>query len=530
MTTDSKSVSTTPATASALLRRMTDSPALPDLVARLGAEQLHELVREIGIEDSTALVVHASPAQLAHLVDETIWAGTGPGKEDVLSVPELLRWFELWLDISEQFAADKLFDLGEEFCALAFSKLVIVGPVEQPEETPAQIGHCLVSPHHADEWDLSRALLVALWESYPDFTEAFLNRLESSHSILRLTGQESVADTLELDAGFERQTRREAKGFVSSATSSAFLTDIARSSLDDLVDALEYDPHSQTYFERRKRLQARQAGEVVSDNKPPESAYDSELDDLERELENYQSANLGGVALLSGPEEPDTRVTPLRDTLARHVTDVASFTRYSDEMAYLGNLAKTEVTAFGQPLTAAEAAELVIATCNLGGSYLLWLAGAERHESQSEHYLEHLETPAGLIRLFRIGWKLLSNLPDQTAARVTQTLTAPGTREHWQTRAWLAEEIDRILREPDLGDVVKSGDLSAARETLGILSIVFQGAAVEQLKALIDQAPRITGWLLTGDPDRKKAYHHITLMRDLVRVDHCLQRLHDYLH
>ncbi|MFV2091138.1 MAG: DUF6178 family protein, partial [Pseudomonadales bacterium] len=105
---------------------MADSEALPVFVRRIDPHTLKHLVDEVGIEDAGALVAHASDRQIAHLLDETIWTGARPGDPDKLSVAELLRWLDLWNDLGTRFAADTLFELGDDFCALAFSRLLIV--------------------------------------------------------------------------------------------------------------------------------------------------------------------------------------------------------------------------------------------------------------------------------------------------------------------------------------------------------------------------------------------------------------------
>jgi hypothetical protein len=110
---------------------MVASESLPALVEQMAPAALARLVAEIGIEDSGALVVHASETQLVHLLDETIWSGASPGAPETLSVENLLRWLAVWED--SNVTSDKLYELGEDFCALAFSRLVVVSDTDISE-------------------------------------------------------------------------------------------------------------------------------------------------------------------------------------------------------------------------------------------------------------------------------------------------------------------------------------------------------------------------------------------------------------
>ena len=109
-----------------LIETMSSSVVAPDFVRKIDPHTLKSLVDDVGLEDAGALIAHVSNRQLVHLLDETLWTGARPGDPDKLSVAELLRWLDLWNGLGSGFVADKLYELGDDFCALAFSRLLVI--------------------------------------------------------------------------------------------------------------------------------------------------------------------------------------------------------------------------------------------------------------------------------------------------------------------------------------------------------------------------------------------------------------------
>jgi hypothetical protein len=527
----------------ALVNTLTDSSALPALVEKLEPRALQQLVETIGIEDAGSVIVHASATQMAHLVDESVWASVEPGRPESLSIADLLRWFELWVDIGDSFAAEKLVDLGEEFCAMALSKLVVVGTggggAQGADEYSQIIGTHTVSPRFDDEWDPVRTTLVALWDDYPDFLETILNRLNFRHSILGISGEDDLQSTLEADASYERETRKEARGFVGTATAGAFLHELAKADLDSLVEETSYDAYTAAYFQRRTRSalldedaqepsNSTASSTKSTDPAAADSGLDSELDELQRDLEQYEIIHEQRVELLTGPATDAQPQLPIRQALAALVKDLDLFEQRSNELVYLSNTVMSQVTLGDTKLSEAQAANLALATCNLGGSYLLWIDAREALDADVNAYGDLLSAEPGLVKLFRIGWNLLQHLPAQATNRMSQALSGAHTAEILATRPWLIDEVSTLLHDPDIVSLAKDRDFFAVRETLKVLSIVLEPGALEVLNLLIDDLPRLARALDHTDLDAigPVRERYITCMQDLFLLDRYLGQLH----
>ncbi|MEZ5559835.1 MAG: DUF6178 family protein [Pseudomonadales bacterium] len=535
-----------PATPRALLDSLTDAEALPALVQRMEPATLKNLVDDVGIEDAAALVAHATSTQIAHLVEESVWSSGQPGDPERLSVPELLRWFDLWIDIGDNFIAHKLHDLGESFCALTFSKLLVVTASdlwqEPVDETTQVIGSYLARSRYDDEWESVQGALTALWDEYPDFLEALLARLAFRHSMLNL-GDDDQERVLDADATHAREQQREQAGFVTAAMAGTFLSTVAATELDVLCEETGYDLETAQYFARRDRAQnastatgsGRGSVQQPAADAPPSlpartEITDAELEQLEREIDRYQLLRAGHQPRLSGPA--DARATlPLRKALAKLGDDPGALEARMGELSYLANLLMQGAMIEGRRLREAEAAELVTAACNLGSSYLLWLDLRE-DEDPSQACLPFLRSEPGLVRLFRIGWHLLSRLPLQVASRIFEVLSGPAFRDRLGARPWLRAELDALLSTPDIRELARSGAFDELRETVQLLSIVLESDLVAPLMLLCDRVPRLARSLPEPRPGNGNAdgrasagARFVQDMADLTAVDRFLHDL-----
>ena len=422
-----------------LIESMTGSASLPAFVQRIDPHTLKKLVDEVGIEDAGALVVHASEQQIAHLLDETIWTGARPGDPDKLSVAELLRWLDLWNGLGTQFAADKLFELGDDFCTLAFSRLLIVADGDLAprvlDEHSQAIGTYVVRTRVDDEWDTVQTAVAALWQDYPDFTEAVFGRLSFRHSILKMFGEDDVAQVLDADAGHSHEQSREEGGYVTSIMAGSFLRDLSRADVDELALESAYDLQTQEYFRRRRQLQhartprageddgagpdEREPGAKAGESPIDEAAAEAELDQLEAELEHYERAQQHNVALLTGPENAlaDDADKWVKTVLGQMQTDADLFDDRMDELTFLANLLISGAEHNGERLSSDAAANLAVSTCNLGASHELLLTPAPAEVGSTtddplEMVAAMLSREPGLVKLFRIGWCLLTQLPE----------------------------------------------------------------------------------------------------------------------
>jgi hypothetical protein len=533
--------SKSPGTAKHLIESMTGSEALPAFVRRIEPNTLKHLVEEIGIEDSGALIAHASRTQLTHLLDETLWRGARPGDPEKLSVAELLRWLDVLNGIGLPFAADTLYELGGDFCTLAFSRLLVVSDTDLAprvlDEHTQMIGTFLVRVRVDDEWDTVQTSLNALWRDYPDFTEHVFGRLGFRHSTLNLFGEDDTAQVLDADAGHAYEQGREEAGYVTSVTAGAFLRGLARADVDVLAGETEYDLQTREYFRRRYLLRERSTnadesgtgGEEVSDDESADEVVQADpvaFGKLEAELAAWERAQHQPTALLTGPEDGSVAESDwIRLALSGLQGVPEQFDRRMDELTYLANLLMVGVEYAGERMESRPAARLALATCNLGASHELWLAEAE---DPVETVRAMLMTEPGLVRLFRVGWHLLANLPMETASGLTKLFADEVIREHLAAKPWVLKEVDALLGNPSFEETVAGRDFEDARETLKILGIALEAEAVVVLCVLIDGVPRFPRVLEDRPPEGAVmtfAARDIATMSDLMRIHRFLDGL-----
>jgi hypothetical protein len=456
------------------------------------------------------------------MVDESIWTAAPGAVEAGVSVRELLRWFEAWLDIGEVFATDKLIDLGEDFCALAFGKLLRVRAVSMMAAERDYFGITLAGhylhPKQFEGWDALHGVLLAMWDEAPHILEAVLTRLsyhEWQHATSTRTG-------LEADAGFEREQRREQDGHVDTTTAAVFLRDAANADLDELLDATKYAPHSHWYLHRNlKRNEARLKVTPASETPTATKTADTDLDQLQRELEHYEFMQAQQQQLLEAPQGVTRSTLPLRQALAalrdeQHSTPgPSSFDERIRELSYLGNLLMTSICMEDKKLSEFDAANLAMATCNLGASYHFWVEGV-REDTPTGHSLwnQMLSREPGLEGLFRVGWRLISRIPLQ-AVNALQKATSNSSGFKGE-RAWLAAEVQLLL--PDLICACEDRNFTSARDTLTLLGVVIGLRTSDFLAPLLDEVPRLVAQ--QGEPAR-----FIESMSDVIALDRRLANL-----
>ena len=325
----------------------------------------------------------------------------------------------------------------------------------------------------------------------------------------------------------------------------SFLRALQAADVDALSDEAEYDLMTQEYFRRRQALQAQaeKAAPAAAAAEIPEEAEGDEPEDseqaaepaaaraedlgaLEAELSAYERAQMRPAALLTGPETAEVVDADwVRVALGRLQSQPGTFDARMDELTYLSNLLLAGVDAGGERLESSAAANLVIAACNLGACHELWLEGAE---DEVEAVLGMLAEPPGLVRLFRIGWHLLANLPGMAAARLKALFADQAVRDRLAEKPWVLSEVDSLLGNPDFQEVVASRNFEDAQETLKILAIALEAEAVVVLCVLMDGVPKFARLLDRKPPEgavMTYAARYLCTMKDLLVVHRFLDGL-----
>jgi hypothetical protein len=257
---------------------------------------------------------------------------------------------------------------------------------------------------------------------------------------------------------------------------------------------------------------------------------EAELDELEAELAAFEAEQAGARVLLAGPGAIRER-QPLRQALAELGGRRKLLDERQGELAYLANLLSAGASRRGERLPDSDAAAVAMACANLGGSYLLWLEfGDSGDASGFEPFVA--QTP-GLVRLFRIGWQLLARVPLQVATRLERLREEDAFRESLARRPMLLAEVDALLAPGELVAPVRERRFGDAQETLQLLTILLEPAAVDALGALVDEVPSLP---LGLDPERRDApesligrTRDLDSMDDLMLVDGFLKTLADQL-
>ncbi len=302
----SKPTQPTTGASTQLLRRLSSSPALPDLVRSLQPHALKDLIEAVGVGDAGELMQLATPAQLSGALDVAVWSSPTRGAAEVFVADRFVDWLETWLDVGDGFTADRLCALDAAYLAHAFNALVKVrdthavghegtwrwddesarggdaaadgdAPLnDDPDDDEAaqeseadealyaamalQFAEFVVVAAVADAWDVVSAALHALWAEAPDALIDMLRRLTPVHSHWRHADE--VRAQLQTDVSAAREQFQEGAGFVTPAGATAFLSGLAELGLAGLETAARYDAETASYFLRLDAATAAQAADA----------------------------------------------------------------------------------------------------------------------------------------------------------------------------------------------------------------------------------------------------------------------------
>ncbi|MFB3104272.1 MAG: hypothetical protein ACE1ZA_05020, partial [Pseudomonadales bacterium] len=130
----------------------------------------------------------------------------------------------------------------------------------------------------------------------------------------------------------------------------------------------------------------------------------------------------------------------------------------------------------GKRFDEVEAAHAALATCNIGMSYL----GEDMGDAQSVR--------EGLVRLFRIGWQILQQIPKHVTEQLVATLRSTEVTKKLFDRRWILSEVDATLDE--LVEHVDNARFSEAKTNLVFISLVVEQETCDALQLMICDYPR----------------------------------------
>lgn len=394
--------------ASSLLARVLSTPELAAQVQALPGALLAKLIAQIGLEDAGELIALASSAQLAEAFDEDLWRSSRPGEDPRFDSQRFLLWLEILGEAGESVVAARLAELSPDLVTLAFHRHLLVIPLDDlreeltaDDDDDAQaaekaLENCLSEElddyqliwRGGDGWDSLLSALLALDRDHHALAAKLLERCASlSRRQLDEHGGLcevlSAAETLEVDLGAERESRRAERGYVAPSAAAAFLRLALRPAAPD-SSFRERDATTRAYFRELSR------------QSPTPTPKPTQRVDLVRLLAaSGISENVAAPRRLqpaSGPREPLV-LAALRELLTRRPEKVAE---RSEELAYLSNVLLEGASVNGRPLRPAEAVEHVLTCVSLG-----LLIAAARQVPTAERAAELLTEQAcdGLFRL-----------------------------------------------------------------------------------------------------------------------------------
>ena len=503
-----------------LLKDLTDNPALPGFVRSLDPPILKQLIDKIGVEDAAPLVALSEPTQLAEVLDESIWKSSVPGAPETFDPIEFLRWLEVMLEVGDEFLSERIESLDEDLLAAAFHHYFRVvdlsikifadddGPARVHEvassaDSAGLYGSYEVKARFDDEWVTLSPMLDALYLEHPKLLYALLGRCCASGAFTESRGP-SLA---EMDAADRRTRGRETRGFVDPVAARTLLETACTASLDELAAESAYDLDTVRYFKIVERAQAQAFAEKEKAKPPPED--EAVVEDDVTELETIVAGVIDEsrsrpVALLTGPQ---AQISPLQAALAKlGQTDPDAQAARLAEVVYLSNVLMVGWSLDGKAVAEKASVEVVMAAASLGLDYL-----------GSPDPVQELVSEPGLVRLFRIGWHITRGLSVSVARRLRRVLEATDFAD--SPRAWMFQEVSAAIGRPEFLADIEAGEFEAVHESLHMLSLLLPFAVCAQLRALVNDLPRIVAEVSEDDEPEVTKYAYFASLDDLDEVD-----------
>ncbi|MGH8256759.1 MAG: DUF6178 family protein, partial [Steroidobacteraceae bacterium] len=400
------------------LRAVLDNPAMPALIQSLPAQELSLLCARIGPADALHIMALAPVERLVQALEASVWKSPRPGVSEVFDTRELLEWIWAWLDIGEEFTAQRLAAVPDGDLTLYLSNLATVttaamwgfersteiGDLERiyaPSHDETAYGSYVVRARRQEDWEILRAALDAMWSHAPGRLLHLFAQLSGDESML---APERDRESSNEDFVFARDSDREGRGYVTANGARAFLA-LASSPLEELAALSEYDLETRRYLAglaRSLRADPQHAQEETTAVPAPDMSH---LAALHIALEEAGLLEPPPAQLLLGHEATSRQLPIVKLLQALAGKDAAGFDARSQELAYLGGVLIAGIAVEGTALSPAQARSAALATCNLG---------LETLRSHAERL--RIDREPGLVRLFLIGFSVLSTLP----ARVVQ--------------------------------------------------------------------------------------------------------------
>jgi hypothetical protein len=475
------------------LRAVMDNPALPALIKSLPARELAALCGRIGIGDAVHIMALAPAERLVQALDASVWKTPRPGVSEVFDRCELADWIGAWLDIGATFTARRLAAVPDEKLMLYLSQLGFVTTtamwgfersteiddldrIYAPSYDETAYGPYVVSARHQEDWETLRGALDAMWADAPQRLLQLLAQLVGDESMV---APQRNRDSANDDVVSARNSARERRGHVTEDGARAFLSQ-ANSPLEELAARSDYDLETRRHLLGLAAEPRCDTDNAASDEAPPATpaAEQVHLAALHTALEEAGLLVAPPERLLLMHEATSRQLPIVRLLQALAANDAAQFDARVRELAYLASVLIAGIAIDGRALSSSQARDAALATCNLG---------LETLRSHGERV--RIDHEPGLVRLFLVGFNVLSALPGKVARTFMRCLKTLRMSHPQPLHEWLVEQAE--ISVADLNEEVGKKDFEAAREAALALGFVFAPHTCRALAPLLDELPRL---------------------------------------
>ncbi len=423
----------------ALLDRLFDTPDIAAVVPRLPPDALHRVVDRCGLEACGALLALATPVQVAHVLDLDLWRRPDAHLDEQFDAERFGVWLEVLAGQGVDVAARTLAALDVDLVAAGLAQHVRVfhiATLEAYETTDGTEIPAVIEPdgglacdiagrrfiaRRPDAWDAIVDVLVELDAAHP---AAFARLMRACSS---LSNARSEADGLDalltrsgqamFDLADERQQRLEARGFASPDQARAFLESARRLRLDAALPpapaapaAAKHEPPPRNPRDPRPPVERAGPDERAPDPPAPGQSTAAVLELLREQGVLAPPSR----ALLAAPAARVPGLEHLQAAMqAVSVRDPSAHATRQEELVWLANTLIAGCVVDGRTLTAQEASDAVLATCNLGlECWPQLIDGAGADDVLARH---------SLVTAFQVGWTVLH---DEVCAAAASALMA----------------------------------------------------------------------------------------------------------
>jgi len=385
------------------LERLLHAPNLPSIVPRLEPEILQRVIYAYGLEDSAELLAHATPEQLARVLDTDVWRAPQPGGDEAFDPDRFGLWLTVLMQSGAANAAGKLAALDIDLMVAGVASHIAVFDAaaaasyttldgEHVAGRPLhdgltyEVGGYSIEARRNSAWDPIVELLVLLEEERPDYFQRVMRGcVRLSNGVREPDGPNELLDDREqdlLDLGLDREARREQRGYIAPAQARAFFKETRSLRVD--TEAPPGSAIAGAYF------RAIESAPLTTQRDAPAAPDVAMVFEL---LEQAELPTSRPRALLGAADAQPSVLSFVQTYGATHATG-------EQELAYLANTLLAGCSIQGRPLTVREGSDCALAVCNLG----------------LENWPSHWPV-RDLITAFQIGWKILHRDVCMYAAR-----------------------------------------------------------------------------------------------------------------